>query len=449
MVMIHGGPFGVDLDAYDESWAYPAHLMAQRGAFVFKPNYHGSSNYGLKFAESLAGGKYYDLPVSDIEAGVDALIARGLVDADRVATMGWSNGAILSAALLTRNPRYKAAALGAGGAEWVGDWGACEFGHAFSNYYFGKSPLEDPQLYLRMAPLYQFDKIKAPVIIFQGDADRAVPPHHAWSQFRTLQAVGKAEVRLVMFPDEPHSLGKLVHQRRKLKEELAWFDRHFFKTVKDEDLALKDDSPLALALARKKARRDGALYGVRTNGMLVPETVRFEGHELGRFEVTAAQYAAFDKTYKVDPGKENYPAVGVSFEKAKAYCEWLGKQTGASYRLPDEDEAEDLYDDRDAEDENTLDHWAGYAVNPEDAARLRQKVKELGEPLLREVGRFKGAGKDDKVFDLGGNAAEWVETKDGKGRAAGRSALSVADEKAKPASPPEYTGFRVIKEAKK
>ncbi|HKB39436.1 MAG TPA: S9 family peptidase, partial [Gemmataceae bacterium] len=218
LVMIHGGPFGADFDGWEETWAYPANLYAQRGAFVFKPNYHGSSNYGLKFAESIAGGKYYELPLIDIEHGVESLVERGLVDADRVATMGWSNGAILSAALLTRNPRFQAASLGAGGAEWVADWGACEFGLSFSNYYLGKSPLEDPQLYIKMAPLYQFDRVRTPTIIFQGDADRSVPPHHAWSQFRTLQALGKVDVRLVMFPSEEHSLKKLVHQKRKLKE---------------------------------------------------------------------------------------------------------------------------------------------------------------------------------------------------------------------------------------
>ena len=111
----------------------------------------------------------------DLPGVAAALVARGLVDPARVATMGWSNGAILSAALLTRNPTYKAASLGAGGAEWVGDWGACEFGCSFSNYYFGKSPIEDPQLYIKMAPLYQFDKVRTPTILFHGTEDRAVP----------------------------------------------------------------------------------------------------------------------------------------------------------------------------------------------------------------------------------------------------------------------------------
>ena len=63
--------------------------------------------------------------------------------------------------------------------------------------------------------------------------------------------------------------------------------------------------------------------------------------------------------------------------------------------------------------ENTLDYWAGYAVNPDDAMRLEEKLKQLRgrAPLLKDVGSFKGAGTDEMVFDLGGNVAEWVVAK--------------------------------------
>src|SRR5205085_7546323 len=135
----------------------------------------------------------------------------------------------------------------------------------------------------------------------------------------------------------------------------------------------------------KRAKRDGLRYGVREKAVLIPETVAFEELQVGRFEVTAAQYVQFDKSYKVERGKENYPATGVSFEQAQAYCRWLSTQTGRNYRLPNEEEAETLYEDREGSGENTLDYWAGYAANPEDAARLLAKVRQLGgaTPLLR------------------------------------------------------------------
>ena len=100
--------------------------------------------------------------------------------------------------------------------------------------------------------------------------------------------------------------------------------------------------------------------------------------------------------------------------------------------------------------ENTLDYWAGYALNPDDAERLEAKIKELGEgaPLLKEAGSFAGKGKEDEelIFDLGGNAAEWVLPKDGSGKTLGGSADRAADARTqyRPAAP-EYTGMRVVR----
>jgi dipeptidyl aminopeptidase/acylaminoacyl peptidase len=447
MVMIHGGPAAADFDNWSDRISYPHQLVAQRGAFILKPNYHGSSNYGLKWVESIGGGNYYDLEVPDIERGVDSLIARGLIDPERLGVMGWSNGAILAIALTVETTRYKAASAGAGDVEWISDWGNCLFGASFDNYYFGKTPLEDPQLYIKKSPFYRMDRVRTPTIIFFGTEDKQVPTQQGWLHYRALQQLGKTDVRFVLFPGEGHGLQKLVHQRRKIEEEMAWLDRHLFKTLKEEDAALKADSPLAVALKLRSARADGSRFGVMAKGHIVPEVVRHEGLELGRFEVTRAQYAEFDKSYRVEPGKENYPANNITFAQARAYCEWLSRLTGQNYRLATEAEAGQLYA-APSGPENTLDYWAGYALNPEDALRLQKKIVELGQraPLLKEVGAFKGAGPDELVFDLGGNVAEWVIAKDGTGRAAGGSADTPVDAKLRTRTPAlEYTGFRVVR----
>lgn len=449
VVMIHGGPLGADMDFWDEDYAYPINLYTQRGAFVLQPNYHGSDNYGLAWAESIGGGKYYDLEVPDIEKGVEALIARGFVDPERMGVLGWSNGAILTIALTVHSTRYKVASAGAGDVEQTSDWAYADFGAAFDNYYFGAAPYEDPELYIRKSPLYQFSKVRTPTIIFSGTDDRAVGHVQAWEHFRALEQLGLANTRFIVLPGEPHGPRKLSHRRRKLEEEQAWFDKYLFKPGTAANEALRADSPLGELIKRQRIKKVVLNYGVELKSTLAPETVAYKGLTIGRFEVTRAQYAAFDRNYRVEPGTENYPANGITFEQAQAYCAWLSKLSGETYRLGSEAEMTPVYK-APAASENTLDYWAGYKPNPDDAARLEAKTKDLMSPapLLKEVGSFRGVGEEELVFDLGGNVAEWCVTRDGKGKTLGGSADRPADPKAADAQPgAAYVGFRVVKGA--
>src|SRR5271163_892079 len=304
---IHGGPSGHDADTWADSWAYPNNLLTQRGAFVLKPNYHGSNNYGLKWVESICCGKYYDLETPDINAGVDFLIAKGLVDADRIATLGWSNGSILSTSLITTYPdRYKVASVGAGDIEWISDWGNVAFGDSFDSYYFGKSPMEDPQLYIKKSPFFKMDKVKAPVLIFHGSQDTNVPPAQSWSYFRVLQYYDKVPVKFVVFPGEPHGPRKLTHQLRKVDEEVAWFDKYFFKTAKPENEAVKEGSPLSDAVKGSNCRLNnpygypwgkGSSKAMDEVQYLIPATVERGELSIGCLEVTRAQFAQFNPKF--------------------------------------------------------------------------------------------------------------------------------------------------------
>ena len=149
----------------------------------------------------------------------------------------------------------------------------------------------------------------------------------------------------------------------------------------------------------------------------------------------------------MDPGTENFPANNVTFDQAKAYSKWLAGLTGETYRLPNESEVSILYKDR--SNENTLEYWAGYNLNPEDAAKLEAKIKELpgDAPLLREVGTFPGQGDKDEelIFDLGGNVSEWVLAANGSAKTLGGSADRPGDTKSQyRQADPAYTGFRVV-----
>jgi formylglycine-generating enzyme required for sulfatase activity len=165
--------------------------------------------------------------------------------------------------------------------------------------------------------------------------------------------------------------------------------------------------------------------------------------------VTRAQYAESDKSYKFEAGTENYPASGITLDQAKAYVAWLSKATGQTWRLPNQSEVGGMYEKKDGE--NTLDYWAGYSLNYDDAALLQKKLGELSgnAPLLRPVGSFAGQGKETEelIFDLGGNVAEWVIASDGKGKAVGGSADQPTDTRAAHEPAAAYVGLRVVRGA--
>jgi len=441
---IHGGPASADRDAWSQTWSAPVLLYLQKGAFALKTNYHGSCCYGLEWVESIGNGNYYKLEVPDLEAGAQHLIDRGLVHSDSIATAGWSNGAILSTALTVANPeRYRAAIVGAGDVEWISDWANVDFGASFDNYYFGASPLEDPQRYIEISPFYKLDVVRTPTLLFTGTEDRNVPPSQSWSHFRALQQLGNVETRLVLFPGEPHGLGKLAHQRRKVEEEMRWLDRFLWGSSDTTRLALNASSPLAALLERDGVARTDGLLGTVVDGVLVPETVARDSLDVGRFEVTRAQWQAFDPSYDFSPGSENFPVNGVTFDQAVAYASWLAERTGRPFRLPTKAERDALG----GSGGNTLDWWAGYAPNPEDASKLHDMIARLDgdAPLLKEAGTSGDASGDVPVWDLGGNVAEWAEGEDGTGVPAGGS----ADRPRDPGEDvtlalPVYRGLRVV-----
>lgn len=439
---IHGGPTAADFDSWDLSLN---RIWQERGAFVLQVNYHGSSSYGLAWVESIRE-RYYELEIPDIEAGVDELIRRGLVDPDRLASTGWSNGGILTAELITRTERYQAAVVGAADVEWISDWANVDFGASFDNYYFGGPPWERVQHYLDKSPFFRLDRVKTPTIIHTGTADRSVPPHQSWSLFRALQEHGQTPVRFLTYPGEPHGLQKIGHRRRRLSEDVAWLDKYLFEKPEPRDPAIPRTSSLAALLELQGASRDAAgRYGVVEGGVLLPEIVAYGDLDVGRFEVTRAQMAAFDPTYEVVAGEENLPATGISFEQAKAYAAWVAQKI-AGARLPTAAEMAKLAG-KGGRGGNTLDRWLGYPANPEDAARARMAAAAIGpSALLQPVGSGNAAyGREDgpAVYDLDGNAAEWVSTENG-GKAAGPSADRSSDATSTQEAGAFYTGLRLV-----
>ncbi len=457
IVSIHGGPSGVDMDQWSDRWSTYPHLLAQKGAFVLKPNYHGSSNHGLEFVESIKK-HYYEYELPDVLSGIDMLVESGKVDKDSLGVMGWSNGAIISTMLTVRHPEvFKVCAAGAGDVNWTSDYGTCRFGVTFDQSYFGGAPWDDTngktynETYLELSPLFEMEKVKTPTIIFHGSEDRAVPRDQGWEYYRALQQLDQAPVRFLWFPGQRHGLAKVTHQTRKMEEEIAWIDQHLFGKSKDDNEAVKESSPLmSLAKKEKHAHQQG-IYGMVVNGKMVPEVavVKADSIAIGVFEITNAQYKAYNDSHEYPLLHANHPVSGISYEDAVSYIKWLSTHTGDVYRLPHATEAKMLHKQalKIASKENTLHYWAGYDITLDDVNMFKQKLKSIETSLLKSVGSFQSTKVGEaEIYDLGGNVAEWYE-ENGKGKSMGFSAYDFADEHQHTSrTSPSNMGIRVIKE---
>ncbi len=451
MLSIHGGPAGADLDLFSDRWSTYPHLLSQKGMFVLKPNYHGSSNHGLSFVESIKGN-YYEPEMEDIIKAIDVLDKEGKIDKNQMGTMGWSNGAIITTMLTVRYPdMFKVAAPGAGDVNWTSDFGTCRFGVSFDQTYFGGAPWDDTngkfynENYIIKSPLFEIEKIKTPTIIFHGSEDRAVPRDQGWEYFRGLQQSGNTPVRFLWFPGQPHGLGKITHQLRKMKEEIQWIDTYLFNKPSTKNEAFKEDSPLAELLKIQKAKSVDGLFGEMKNGVLIPETllIKKDSTSIGRFEVTNAQFKAFKPSFTYEAGIDNYPAE-VSMQDAKDYVKWLSDKTGETYRLPNAVEAKKLHKQahKVGAKELTLNYWAGYAITKSEVPMLREKLKELKTILYKKVGKKKSTKVGEAVvYDLGGNIAEYYD-----GGVYGYSAYDFYDANDDSIINSKHVGIRVIKQ---
>jgi dipeptidyl aminopeptidase/acylaminoacyl peptidase len=230
LVVIHGGPTGVSRPVPFSSAIYPVDVWVPRGVLVLEPNYRGSAGYGAKFralnVRNLGVGDAWD-----VLSGIDALVAKGLVDPARVGTMGWSQGGYISAFLATHDAaRFKAISVGAGISDWMTYYVNTDI-HPFTRQYLQATPWDDPDIYAKTSPITYIKQAKTPTLIQHGDADQRVPPPNAFELYQGLQDQNVPTKLIVYkgFGGIGHGPTKPKSHRATMDHNLEWFDRYFFE----------------------------------------------------------------------------------------------------------------------------------------------------------------------------------------------------------------------------
>ena len=220
VVWLHGGPaYSWSLGAHISNWAQ---LFAAQGYLVFLPNFRGSSGKGMNWMMANVRD-WGEGPMSDVMSGLDFLIQEGWVDEERMFVGGGSYGGYLTFWIITHTDRFKAAFARAGVADLTTEYALTDE-PTFSLGYFVKSPYEDPEIYRKNSPLTYASRVKTPILVVHGERDLRVPVSQAYQFYSALKHFG-AEVKLVIYPREPHGIQEYAHQIDVMNRALDWFKK--------------------------------------------------------------------------------------------------------------------------------------------------------------------------------------------------------------------------------
>ncbi len=220
----HGGPAASDKFGFGR-WSEYLPVLTSKGYFVFQPNYRGSTGYGDAVLRDMVG-HYFHQAHLDVMRGVDHLIAKGLVDGDRLVKMGWSGGGHMTNKIITHTDRFKAASSGAGAVNWISMYAQSDV-RIYRTPWFGGTPWQEDapiDAYWNNSPLKDVYKVKTPTIILVGEKDVRVPPPQSVELYQALKSNG-VPTHLYIAPREPHGWQELRHELFKVNVELDWFEK--------------------------------------------------------------------------------------------------------------------------------------------------------------------------------------------------------------------------------
>jgi len=221
LVENHGGP----ISNYGPRFSPEVQLYAAAGYVVFYPNPRGSTSYGEEFGNLL----YHDYPgddYQDVMDGVDELIESGVTAEDRLYVTGGSAGGIMTAWIIGKNNRFRAAAVVKPVMNWVSKTLTADNYFQYANYRYPGQPWENIEAYMKFSPVSLVGNIETPTMVMVGTADLRTPISESKQLYGALKIRGIDTV-LVEVPDAPHNIsGRPSQLITKIDHILAWFAKY-------------------------------------------------------------------------------------------------------------------------------------------------------------------------------------------------------------------------------
>lgn len=221
LLEIHGGPFA----DYGDRFSSEVQLFATAGYVVFYMNPRGSTSYGEEFG-NLIHHAYPSQDFDDLMSGIDAVLAEGYVDPERLYVTGGSGGGVLTAWIVGHSDRFRAAVSAKPVINWYSFVLTADSYNFFTKYWFSAMPWEDPQQYLDRSPLSYVGNVSTPTMLLTGEVDYRTPMSES-EQFYQALKLRDIDTALVRIPGASHGIARRPSQLlAKVAYILGWFERY-------------------------------------------------------------------------------------------------------------------------------------------------------------------------------------------------------------------------------
>jgi dipeptidyl aminopeptidase/acylaminoacyl peptidase len=224
MVLLpHGGPHSRD-DAGFDAWS---EFLADRGHAVLQVNFRGSDGYGHQFKS--AGLRRWGLEMQDdLTDSVAWAVGERLADPSRVCIVGASYGGYAALMGVVKTPELYRCAISFAGVADLPDLIAFERdyvdGVRSAEKTIGKAWADRERL-RATSPARQADKIRVPVLLVHGSADRRVPVEQSRDMASALESAGKPFTYLEQEGGD-HHLSRYEHRLQFFKAMEVFLDQN-------------------------------------------------------------------------------------------------------------------------------------------------------------------------------------------------------------------------------
>ena len=218
---IHGGP----VSNYGDRFSAEMQLLAAAGYVVLYANPRGSTSYGEEFADLL----YHNYPGQDYDdliSGVDAVIDRGYIDEDNLFVTGGSAGGIMTAWIVGKTDRFRAAVSQKPVVNWISKTLTADNWYGYYHSRYEGLPWENPDGYWEFSPISLVGNVTTPTMIITGEEDLRTPLSESYQMFHALKLRG-IDTAVIRLPGASHDMSRRPSQlMAKIANIVAWFDKY-------------------------------------------------------------------------------------------------------------------------------------------------------------------------------------------------------------------------------